>query len=269
MKPSFTVFTCSVFTKPVLSVFLFSLLFLGSCVTQRDVEYLQNLGTSATSFTEAKVEDYKLKTNDELYIQISSLDDQSANMFTGTGGQQAFNMGTIEPYGASLISYSIDKEGYLILPVIGRIQVVGKTTTEVSELLKDSLRNVLSQPVISVKLVNRYVTVIGEVQRPGHYVFAQEKLTVFDAIGLAGDITDYGNRRDVVLTRNENGQNILIPLDLTKPEILAAGYYYLRPNDIVYVKPLSKKFWGLRQFPYAVLLSTITTAILVYSVIKP
>ena len=246
---------------------IFTLL-LSSCVTQRNVEYLQDESKIIKEFNEAQIDDYRLKPNDELYIQINSLDDPTANVFSVTGAQPFMNIGTIQPYGASLMSYTVDKEGFLLLPVIGRISVQDKTTVQVSETITKSLTNILSQPMVSVKLVNRYVSVLGEVQRPGHFAYSQDKLSIYDAIGLAGDITDYGNRYEVILTRNENGKNLRIPLNLTLSDVLASNYYYIRPNDIIYVKPLQKKFWGMRQFPYAVLLSTITTAVLLYSVIK-
>jgi len=247
---------------------LIFLLFLTSCVTQRDVEYLQDETKTIKEFNEVRLPDYKLKPDDELYIQISSLDDPTSNIFSVAGTQQAMNVATIQPYGASLIAYIVDKEGFLTLPVIGRISVQDKTLAEVSENITKMLSNILSQPMVTLKLVNRYVSVLGEVIRPGHYSYAQDRLTIFDAIGLAGDITDFGNRDEVILTRNENGKNIRIPVNLSLSEVLSSEYYYVRPNDIIYVKPMPKKFWNLRQFPYALVISSITTAILIYSVIQ-
>lgn len=219
------------------------------------------------SFREPEFPDYRLKPNDELYIQINSLDEESANLFSYTR-QQSVYTGTMGPYGASLLSYTVDKDGYMIVPVIGKILVADKTVPEVTVILKDSLSHILNQPIISVKLVNRFVSVIGEVRSPGHYTYSQDKLSIYDAIGLAGDMTDYANRTKVVLVRNENGQNTKLNLDLTNPEILASDYYYMRPNDILYVKPLRKKFWGFRQFPFEVILSAITTGLLIYNVVK-
>lgn len=244
------------------------LIILSSCVTQREVEYLQDMDNNIKSFTEAGIQDYQLKPNDELYIQINSLDDAAANVFSSVGNQQTSNMGNFGPYAASLVSYTVSQKGFVALPIIGNIFVKDKTTSEVSAILKDSLANILSQPIVSVKLVNRYISVLGEVRNPGHFAYAQEKLTIYDALGLAGDITDYGNRNEVILTRNEHGKNIRISMDLATSQILASNYYFLRPNDIIYVKPLKKKFWGLRQFPFTVVLSTITTALLIYNVVK-
>jgi polysaccharide export outer membrane protein len=239
---------------------------LSSCVTQRKVEYLQDRNKNIKAFKEAEFPDYRLKSNDELYIQINSIDEAAANVFSD--GKQEYYLGSIQPYGASLMSYSIDKDGYLLLPVIGKILVKDKTLSEVSVILKDSLNHILNQPIVSVKLVNRYVSVLGEVKSPGHFPYSQEKLTIYDALGLAGDIGEYGNRKNVILIRNKEGENIRINVNLNGSEILASDYYYLRPNDIVYVKPLREKFWGLRQFPFEIILSAITTGILIYSIVK-
>jgi polysaccharide export outer membrane protein len=236
------------------------IILVSSCVSQRKIEYLQNKDHKVKEFTNNSFQDYTLKPNDELFIQITSLDDAAANVFSNTSNQSQAN---INPYGASLFSYTVDKDGFMELPVIGKIKVKDKTIAQVIAMLKESLINVLNQPVISVKLVNRYITILGEVRNPGHFVYSQEKLSIFDAIGMAGDIIDYGNRRCIILLRNDNGKIISHELNLTKSEILASEFYFLKPNDIIYVKPMRNKFWGLRQFPFAIVLSSITTAILV------
>jgi len=252
--------------NPFLTTLL-TLVILSSCVSQRKVEYLQDRNKNIKAFKEGEFPDYRLKPNDELYIQINSLDEAASNIFSN-GRQESTNVGSIEPYGASLLSYSIDKEGYLLLPVIGKILAKDKTPSELSIILKDSLNHILNQPIVSVKLVNRYVSVLGEVKNPGHFPYAQDKLTIYDALGLAGDITDYGNRNKVILIRNMNGENFRVNVDITRSEILASEYYNLRPNDIVYVKPLRNKFWGMRQFPFTILFSTLTTGLLIYNIFK-
>jgi polysaccharide biosynthesis/export protein len=250
--------------KP-LSIILLTL--FSSCVTQRELEYMQDKNDNIKAFKEAVYPDYRLKPNDELYIQVKSLDNDDASILAGNRNAYDYP-GAMQPYGASMISYTIDKDGYILLPVIGRILVKDKTLNETSNILKDSLKGILNQPSVSVKLVNRYISVIGEVKNPGHFSYSQDKLTIYDALGIAGDIGDYGNRETVILIRNENGQNNRINVNLNNSEILSSNYYYLRPNDIVYVKPMREKFWGLREFPYAVIISTITTAILLYTVLN-
>lgn len=251
-----------------LLLFLVTLLFQTACVTQQDVEYMQKLERSPKTFTEAEISDYKLKPFDELYIKVNSLDDPSANVFSTATGQQNTNSEVISPYSASLLAYTVNKDGYLQLPLIGNVFVKDKTISQVTLVLTDSLSHILSQPIVKVKLVNRYVSVLGYVKNPGHYTYSQEKLTIFDAIGLAGDMTIYGNRQDVVLTRNENGQNLIVKLDLTKPNILSSSYYYIRPSDLIYVKPLKKRIWGISEFPFGILLSSISLTLVIYSSVK-
>jgi polysaccharide export outer membrane protein len=123
-------------------------------------------------------------------------------------------------------------------------------------------------PVIIVKLVNQYVSVLGEVKNPGHFVFSQDKLTIFNALSMAGDITSYGDRKQIMLTRNENGVTARINFDLTSPDILSSKYYYIQPNDLIYVRPMKKRIWGMEQFPFSLILSTVTIGLLMYTVIK-
>jgi polysaccharide export outer membrane protein len=203
---------------------VFTLWFITGCVTQKEVEYMQGSDRTPKAFDEAEVSDYRLKPNDELFIKVNSLDDPTANIFSTATGQQSSGTESLSPYSASLLSYAIDKDGYLQLPIVGNIYVKDKTTSEVSLILTDSLSHILSQPMVKVKLVNRYVSVLGYVRSPGHYPYSQEKITIFDALGLAGDMTIFANREEVSLTRNENGKNHLIKLDLTNPEILASNY---------------------------------------------
>ncbi len=244
-------------------------LLFSSCVSQRDMEYLRVKDTNdkvIQTFTDPVIPDYKLKSKDELHIQIKSLDDPSTNVFQQVSNQQGSYGSNVTPYSASLTSYMIDKAGNIQLPFIGNIFVEDKTIPEVISILTDSLNYILSNPTVTVKLVNRYVSVLGEVKNPGHFIFPQEKLTIYEALSIAGDITTYGDRNDVILARNENGKNIRINIDLTSAEIMSAEYYYIRPNDVLYVKPMQKRFWGLNEFPWSVLLTSISTGVLLYTV---
>jgi polysaccharide biosynthesis/export protein len=247
----------------LISVFSIIALF-NSCITQRNLEYMQKDKHTTSEMTEAPFDEYKLQPSDALYIQISSLDDAASNVFAQSGGTQT----TLDPYSAYLSSYTVDQEGYVQLPVIGKIKASGKTTVEVTNLIKDSVQNILSLPVITVKLVNQYVSVLGEVRNPGHYVYSQDKLTIFNALGLAGDIAPYGNREQVTLIRNENGKTVRINFDLTSPNILTNHYFYIQPNDLIYVKPMKKRIWGMEEIPFALIFSTITTGLLIYTIIQ-
>ncbi len=256
-------------SKAKLAILIPSLFILvfSSCLTNKNLTYLQGDLSQAKEFQSSTAE-YKIKEKDELYIQISSLDEASASIFSSLGNQQYVNLGVIQPYGASMVSYTVEKDGCITLPVIGKLIVKDKTLEEVREAITNNVSNILSQPTVSVKLVNRYVTVLGEVNRPGMYHYFKDEVSIYEAIGLAGDITNWGNRNEVIILRNKNGKNLQIVLDLNNRAMLSSENLYVSPNDIIYVKPLKKKFWGLQEFPYDVLLSAITAAILLYSVVK-
>ncbi len=242
--------------------------FLTSCLTQKNLEYLQGGTDNEQVYDVVQKPDYKLRVKDELYIQISSLDEPSSSVFSMAGNEQYVNIATIQQYGASIISYKVDNDGYILLPVVGKVLVKGKTVEQAADEIEKSVRKILSQPSVSVKLINRYVTVLGEVSRPGQYAYFHDNATIFEACGLAGDITEWGNRKEVTVLRNENGKNIRFTVNLTDNASLGSEKMYLTPNDVIYVKPLKKRFWGMSEFPYGVILSAITAAILFYSVVE-
>jgi len=215
------------------------------------------------TFNEAVFSDYKLRSNDVVYIQINSLDDPASNVF-----MQSQAIYTLDPYSAYMTSYTVDKDGYIQLPVIGRILVLGKTTTQVGDMIKEAVTNILSHPMVTIKLVNQYISVLGEVGNPGHFVYSQDKLTIFEAIGIAGDINIYGNRKEVILVRNKDGKNVRTSIDLTRADILSSPYYFIQPNDFIYISPLRKRFWGMQQFPFAVIMSAISTTLVIATFIQ-
>ncbi len=252
------------FKSIIIAVLIASL--FSSCVLHKDLVYMQGKDQHIRTYDDVDLPDYRLKPQDELFIQITSLDDESTSVFNVSEQGNLYNL---TPYSASLLSHQISKEGYLQLPILGNMNVVGKTTNEVSVMIQDSLEFVLSKPTVLVKLSNRYVTILGEVRAPGRYIYSEEKLTIYDALGMAGDITDYGNRKKVSITRNESDVNKIVTLDLTDPGIASSEYLYMRPSDLLYVKPLRKKFWAMSSFPYGFLIAVVSTGILVYTAIKP
>jgi polysaccharide biosynthesis/export protein len=254
--------------KVALRTGIFSSLLISSCVTQREIEYIQSGDVEMQAFDSFPSEEYRLKPFDELVIQMNSLDDPASSVFSYSGSPQRLGSGSLPYYGNSLSIYRIDKEGNLLLPLTGIMHVSGLSVAEVGDTIRMSLENILNQPVVSVKLANRVISVLGEVNHPGYFSFSSERLSLFEALGLAGDITAYGNRHDVILIRNEKGKNYRIELDLNQKEILSSKYYDLRPGDIVYVKPLRKKLWSFQQVPYSILLATISTSLFLYTAIK-
>lgn len=214
--------------------------------------------TNRSEFVYTPTEDYQLSPGDNLHIRVKSLDESSNTFFNNMSGQTNSGYNDASIY---LNSYTVDLNGKISFPYIGVLDAEGKTIEELKTALENQLSEYLVDATIIVRLVNFNITFVGEVRKPGEYKIYQDKINIFQAVSIAGDITDYGNRNEVKLLRTDENGTKLYTLDLTKEDILESPYYFLKPNDIVYVEPLKSKQFAFSTFPYALLFSTITTII--------
>ena len=206
-----------------------------------------------------------IQPGDELYIRVNSFDNQSYNPFSS----DTDNMRLMSGPNITLISYTVNEDGYITLPYLGNVYVKGQTLNNVKEKIEESLKNTIDQPTVTVKFVNKNVAVLGEVRLPGQYVFASEKLNILQAIAMAGDITEYGNRKKVLIIRETGNEKVEKRyIDLTNSDIIKSEDFYVRPNDVIYIEPLKARFWGMSSFPFGLILSSITTFVLVLNYIN-
>lgn len=233
---------------------------LGSCVPQRKMVYVQSPNEkNEYEFLVKNKRSLRIEPFDMLYITINSLDQSGYNFFA----QETGNNMTVSDASLSIISYTVSDSGTITLPILGKIKLQGQTLDEAANSIKNFTKNVLNNPIVSVRFANSNITVLGEVLRPGTYPYFKEQANIFFALGLAGDITEYGNRRKVTLIREKNKIINKYQLDLTKDEIFKSDYYYLRPNDILYVEPLRIRRFGMREYPFTLFFSAITSAFLI------
>jgi len=242
--------------------------FLSSCVTQKQVKYLQKKQKEDTisSFANKRVSDYKIQSNDNLYIRVVSLDDKSNTFFnkqTQNNNYELTNDASIY-----LSSYSVDDSGYISLPVIGKLFVKDLTLDQAKTLIQTMINEYVKETIVIIKMVNFNITVVGEVRKPGEIKVYQEKINIFELISLAGDMTDFANRSKVALIRQTRGGSKVIYLDLNSDKILNSEYYYMRPNDILYISPLGVKRWGFETFPWVVIFTAMSTALLLINYFK-
>jgi len=211
----------------------FSVMFailLSSCASPEDVVYFQNTGDYETlvdknSFTP------KFKVDDLVSIYVSTLDSEASapfNLFRGA------SEGGLRP---EQVDYLIDKDGEIDFPVIGKTKIAGLSAEEVRVLLRDRLSEYLKDPIINIRLRNFTITVLGEVRRPGTYPVNGERITIFEAIGLAGDLTIKGIRDNVMVIRDFDGTKVYTRINLKEKESMSSPVYYLTQNDVVYVEP--------------------------------
>lgn len=213
-------------------ILMFIASLVASCASRKEVVYFQNTGDFETlvdknSFTP------KFKVDDQVSIYVSTLDSEASapfNLFRGASEEGGFGR-------PEQVDYLIDKDGEIDFPVIGKIKIAGLSAEEVRVLLRDRLSEYLKDPIINIRLRNFSVTVLGEVNRPGTYPVNGERITVLEALGLAGDLTIKGKRENVMVIRDFDGTKVYTRVNLTNKDALSSPVYYLTQNDVVYVEP--------------------------------
>ncbi len=235
---------------------------LSGCIPQKKLRYMQELESKVTTDTVVQQNtvnsSYKIKEKDELYIKVNSLNPKTFSFFNGSDNNQNLNNSDLGLY---LTSYTVNDSGYVELPVIGQVKIVGMTIKEASVEIENKLKSYLTEVSVTVKLSGFRVTLLGEVERPGRYTAYVSQMNVLEALALAGDMTAYGNREKVFLIREEDGKEKIYFLNMLDRNIINDANFYLLPNDIIYVESLNAKTWGFETFPYALILSSLTTFI--------
>jgi polysaccharide biosynthesis/export protein len=248
---------CHIRIKQEMILLGLVVLFLSSCVTQKQVRYLQAASKTDTTsvFRNQKPLDYRVQPGDNLYISISSLSEKANEVFNQRNNS---NYGTTGNASLYLDSYSVNKAGLITFPVLGQLYVKDLTIENIKDSLQNRINQYLKETIVIVKLVNFNVTVLGEVNSPGQYQIYQDAITIFDGISLAGDMTDFANRSKVALVRQTETGSKVYYIDLNSAGILSSPYYFLKPNDMIYVAPLKVKTYGFATFPYALVFSSIS-----------
>jgi polysaccharide export outer membrane protein len=224
--------------------------FLASCINNKRIVYVQDYSENkpynylADTIFENEPVDYKLQTGDVLYVRS---DHPVLSKSFGQIDQLYMDDTRIVQNLPILAGFTVDEDGRIDLPLIGMIDVGGQTMLEAETTVKEGASAVFSDPAIKVFMLNYFVTVLGEVNRPGRYAIFNHRLNIFEAMGLAGDATDFASRETVKVIRSRDGKNHLYSVDLTDQNILASDKFYLQPNDILMVKPQKRKKYSTRD----------------------
>lgn len=209
---------------------------LVNCASSEKVVYFQNVEGLQIQDTLINFEP-EIQVGDILAINVSAVDAEAAIPFNlyetpiTSGGYS----------NAKPLTYLVDAAGEIHFPVTGKLHVVGTTTKELNKKLTTILEAYIKNPTINIRLTNFKVSVMGEVTRPGTYTVANERISILDAIVLAGDLTIHGKRKNVMLIREQNGQRMFVNIDLTNKQLFSSPYFYLSQNDVIYVEPNKTK----------------------------
>lgn len=226
--------------KNILQLLL-TVILLSSCGSSKQINYLADLQAGDTTII-PKASMIRVKPEDKLTIIVNSRDPQLANLFnlpiiTQRAGQTTTTTTSINN---EVSAYTVDTHGDIDFPVIGKIHIAGMNREEIAAFIKNELvtKKLVKDPVVTVEFTNHAVSILGEVNKPGRYGIDRDKVTILDALGMAGDLTIYGRRENVLVLREENGKQIPYKINLCSGrELLTSPAYYLQQNDVVYVEP--------------------------------
>lgn len=183
--------------------------------------------------------DIKVQPNDVLNIKVHSTDLETAAPFNLNPLEQAGNFVSLETM--QFNGYLVDENGVIDFPVLGNIKLQGLTISESKELIKQKLKVHLKDPVVNIRLLNFTVTVTGEVKNPGSFTIVNERISLLDALALAGDLTGHANRGNILLVREKEGIRSLQRIDLQSASFFTSEFYFLKQNDLIYVEPIRAK----------------------------
>ena len=246
--------------------FILMIVFFSSCVPIKKQIYFQAAeDTLKTAYPYKDFKAHKLQTANNLYVNVFSIEKESYEFFNlgyGTSGNIYYDAAIY------LNSFVVDEEGYVELPFIGRLHVKGLTIEEAKDIIQQEIEKYLNKTTVVVKLVNYSISIVGEVNRPGQYKIYQDRINIFEVISLAGDLTTYAKRDDIILVRRQDKDAKIYHINLLEDNVLESEYYYVMPDDIIYVKPLKGKNFAFSAFPYTLIISTISLTLALVAIFR-
>lgn len=223
-----------------LIYYLILLLTMFSCKPKENMVYMEKEKNIAESkINQAVFYGAHIQSGDVLDIKVTAFDENAVRPFNLYSMNNSTSPGQMNGQTAQLApqGYLVDNEGFIYFPVLGKLYIKGMTLAQLRADLEKRLLTYLAEPLVSIKQLNFNITVLGEVKKPGQYTNPSDKITVLQALGLAGDMTDYGNRTNVKLIREEEGVSKTYVIDFTDKNITSSPYYYMQQNDVLYVEP--------------------------------
>ncbi len=230
--------------RSILSVAIIAALFTSSCGSSKNMVYFNGYSDKTLQTSNIAAESL-IRANDLISITVSSLNPEATKIFN-TPNNSGISSTAINGNNTQAFGYLVSSEGDIQFPMLGNIHTEGLTKDDLKDSITKALvdKELLIDPVVNVRLLNFKVTVLGEVLKPAVYAVPSEKISLLEAIGLAGDLTIYAKRNNVMIIREENNKKITKHVNLSSPELFTSPYYYLKSNDIVYVEPNKNRLAG-------------------------
>jgi polysaccharide export outer membrane protein len=245
----------------IFKIFLIFIIIQG-CTPMNKITYLNDSQVGEWDVSPVPPK-HHLEIGDILMVKVISRNAESNDLFNIENSANSANA-SLTAANLYLNGFIISQEGTIDIPNVGEIFILNQTLEEAEETILKKAEDYLINPFVVVKLANFEFTILGEINSPGNYPVYKEGITIYDAIAMAGDITDYGNLKQVKIIRSHKNKKQIYLIDLTGSNVLSSDFYYLRNNDLIYIQPL--KFKGFRKSQSQVLLSTLTTIAVLFNV---
>lgn len=242
-----------------------------SCVPQKKMLYLKDAEMRTENVSKNYVNDrsvnYRLQPGDNLFIRVlNTVDERTAASLSGDYSTRTVQL--TSDASIYLQSYTLDEDGCIEMPLTGKINLKNLTVDEAKARMQVELDKYVNQTTLIVKLSNFNLTVLGEVTRPGMYKVYQSQINLFEAISMAGNMTNFAKNNEVRIIRQTDNGSEVVTVDMGQADILSSPYYYLKPNDIIYVEPLKIKQWGFTAFPYSTVISVISLGVTLVTLVR-
>ncbi len=254
--------------KKLLLYTLFIVIALSSCVTSKKVNYLQQRSGLPSYVDSVEFKDYQLQKGDYLNIIVSSIDAKSMALFNGNTTSSINNFNS-DDSSSRLYLYVVGEDGCIDYPYVGKINVLGKTLREVKHIVEEKLEDQLESYSVEVRLSNRTFSIIGE-SGSGRYTIPREKLTIFEALAMSGDLSFYAKRSNIQIIRQTENGTIVKTFDIRTKSIIDSEFYYIQPNDVIYVPFQNAKYVGASNFTSVLSLTftTLSFGLFIYSIVR-
>jgi len=269
-------------SKKIFSLYIFSVLLLASCVSNEKIIYMQELEGDPSPLISRgpvvpyKIEEYLLQPNDIVEINISTSSPQLNELFKDLGGNEQSSNANVGQNGGDIFflnGFTLDDDGTVELPLIGKVNLQGMTTERAKISIQEKLSEFINEGnyFVRVRLGGIRFSALGEFNNPGKITVLQNRVTIFEAIAAAGDLNPIAKRKEIVLVRQYPQGSQVYEIDLTNEKLLSSEYYFIRPNDLIYAKPLKVRELGTGTTliqTFALVTTTLTTIALILSLTK-
>ncbi|MDI9363524.1 MAG: polysaccharide biosynthesis/export family protein [Flavobacterium sp.] len=251
-----------------LLVVVVSVFCLSSCVTNKNIAYFPTLHDTTFLVNNSNLNP-KIQAGDIIVVIVNSPDPKTASLFNAINNNSISGIATASSISATP-GLLVERDGSIIIPKVGKLQVAGKTKQEVIVELQNLLIDYIKDPIVTIRFMNYRITVLGEVAKPGVLYTTNEKMTILEALGQSGDITNFGNRKNLLLIRDSANFSVAHRINILNNSVFNSPYFNLQPNDVLYVEPLKQKAYSSSQavILIPIISSVLTSILLIYSLFK-